>query len=189
MPGARGRSFVEEEIVSAKDPGYRSYDELLKDLDEAQEKGGYPTNVKPTLEGKKFDEGKIRLELLAGEFLFGVATILTFGAVKYDAWNWSKGMKWSRVFGALMRHMWAWYMGRGPTFHNFAFGDLDDETKCSHLWHAGCCLMFLITYEMRGVGEDDRPFATTPPDVTMLGTDAKRWAKKEEPPPAYAGAF
>jgi hypothetical protein len=25
------------------------------------------------------------------------------------------------------------------------------------LWHAGCCVLFLIAYEMRGMGEDDRP--------------------------------
>jgi hypothetical protein len=29
----------------------------------------------------------------------------------------------------------------------------------SHLWHAGACVLFLIAYEIRGVGEDDRPKA------------------------------
>ena len=138
--------------------GTMSYDQLMDTLDHATR--NMPSNYrKEPLAGKKYDADKIRLELLTGEFLYSIATIMTFGAKKYDAWNWSKGMKWSRVFGALMRHMWAWYMGRGPTYHNFAFGDLDEETGQSHLWHAGCCLMFLITYEMRGIGEDDRPFA------------------------------
>lgn len=71
--------------------------------------------------------------------------------------NWEKGMDWSRVFGALMRHMWAWWQGKGPTNENFVFGSLDEETKRSHLWHGGCCIVFLIAYEMRGVGTDDRP--------------------------------
>ena len=70
--------------------------------------------------------------------------------------NWELGMKWSRVFGAMMRHMWCWWGGKGPTTTNFVFGDLDDETGYSHLWHAGCCLAFLITYEQRKIGEDDR---------------------------------
>lgn len=109
------------------------------------------------MEGRKDDQGKVRMELLPPEFLFATATILTFGATKYDDRNWEKGMAWSRVFGALMRHMWCWFAGKGPTTRNFAFGDLDDETGHSHLWHAACCLAFLITYEQRGIGDDDRP--------------------------------
>ena len=60
--------------------------------------------------------------------------------------NWEKGMKWGRVYGALMRHLWAWWRGEKA----------DPETGMSHLWHAGCCIAFLITYEQRGIGEDDR---------------------------------
>lgn len=61
--------------------------------------------------------------------------------------NWELGMDWSRVFGALMRHMWSWWKGE----------KLDPETGKSHLWHAGCCIAFLIAYEERNVGNDDRP--------------------------------
>lgn len=107
--------------------------------------------------GVKHDQDKIKLELIPPEFIFAVGDILTFGAKKYADRNWEKGMKWSRVFGALMRHMWSWWGGKGPTSVNFALGTLDPETQRSHLWHAGCCIAFLITYEERGVGEDDRP--------------------------------
>lgn len=98
-------------------------------------------------EGRKDDGGKVRYELLPPELLDGVAQILTFGAVKYEDRNWERGMKWSRVFGALMRHMWAWWRGQHT----------DPETSKSHLWHAGCCIAFLIAYEARQIGEDDRP--------------------------------
>lgn len=98
------------------------------------------------MEGTKKDEGKIRLDLIPPELLTSVGEILTFGAIKYSERNWEKGMKWGRVYGALMRHLWKWWKGE----------DLDDETGKSHLWHAGCCIAFLITYEARGVGEDDR---------------------------------
>lgn len=107
-------------------------------------------------EGLKFDEHKVRLELIPPELVFSVAKVLTFGANKYADRNWELGMKWSRVFGALMRHLWSWWAGKGPTNKSFLFGTLDDETGYSHLWHAGCCIAFLITYEEREVGEDDR---------------------------------
>lgn len=97
-------------------------------------------------EGVKFDAGKPRYELLPPEFLEGTAHVLTFGAKKYQDRNWEKGMNWSRAFGALMRHMWAWWRGQ----------DRDDETGMSHLWHASCCLAFLIAWEARCHGNDDR---------------------------------
>lgn len=98
-------------------------------------------------EGVKFDSGKVRMELLPPELLVGVADILTFGAKKYADRNWEKGMDWSRVYGALLRHLNAWWGGE----------DTDPETGKSHLWHAGCCIAFLITYEQRRIGNDDRP--------------------------------
>lgn len=111
-------------------------------------------------EGRKNDQEKVRIELFPAEALFAISQVLTFGAKKYDDRNWEKGMSWSRIFGAAMRHAWAWWAGRNPTSHNFAFGDLDPETKMSHLWHLGCCVVFLITYEERGIGTDDRPYVS-----------------------------
>jgi hypothetical protein len=108
-------------------------------------------------EGLKFDSDKTRIELFPGDALFAISDILTFGAKKYDDRNWELGMKWSRLFGGVMRHLWSWFQGKVPTKTNFVFGDLDAETGRSHLWHAGCCIVFLIAYEMRGVGQDDRP--------------------------------
>jgi hypothetical protein len=107
-------------------------------------------------EGVKYDEGKLRVELIPPEFIFATAVILTFGANKYEDRNWENGMSWGRVFGALMRHLWSWWGGKGRTTKSFLFGDLDDETGRSHLWHACCCLAFLVAYEERGVGQDDR---------------------------------
>lgn len=108
------------------------------------------------MEGRKDDAEKVRLDLIAPEFIFAVGRVATFGATKYADRNWEKGMKWGRVFGATMRHLWCWWGGQGPTTRSFLFGDLDEETGFSHLWHASCCLMFLVTYEERGAGIDDR---------------------------------
>lgn len=97
--------------------------------------------------GVKFDDDKIRYDLMPPEMLDGVNRVLMFGAAKYAPRNWERGMPWSRVFNSLMRHMWAWFRGE----------DKDPESQMSHLWHAGCCIAFLIAYEQRGIGNDDRP--------------------------------
>lgn len=100
-------------------------------------------------EGRKDDQEKVRYELLPCSLLHGVAVILTFGAKKYAPRNWELGFAWSRAFGALMRHMWAWWGGE----------NLDPETGKSHLWHAGCELAFLIEFEKTHPELDDRPEA------------------------------
>ena len=97
--------------------------------------------------GQKQDDGKPRYDLIPPEFLHGLADILTFGANKYAARNWEQGIAYGRVYGALQRHLWAWWGGTAT----------DAETGKSHLWHAACCLAFLTTYEARGMIElDDR---------------------------------
>jgi hypothetical protein len=96
----------------------------------------------------KFDKGKLRMELIDPVVPQALASILTFGANKYGAWNWSKGFEWSRVYGALQRHLTDWYNGE----------DNDPETGESHLHSALCNLAFLISHETRKLGSDDRPF-------------------------------
>lgn len=113
-------------------------------------------------EGRKYDRDKARMDLIPPEPLFAIAEVLTIGTVKYEVRNWEKGMRWGRCFSACMRHLWAWWGGRGPTTKSFLLGDLDDETRFSHLWHAGCCIFFLIAYEERGIGEDDRLGSSDP---------------------------
>lgn len=100
-------------------------------------------------EGVKYDQDKLPYHLLPPELMEAVADILDFGQKKYAPRNWEKGMKWSRVFSSLMRHMWKWWNGETN----------DPETGKSHLWHAGCNIAFLIAYEARKVGEDDRPIS------------------------------
>ena len=111
--------------------------------------GGRLERVAPTThnEATKHDSEKLPLHLLPPDALEAIAEILAFGAKKYASRNWEKGMAWSRVYRACLGHLFAWFMRRGP----------DAETGKSHLWHAGCCILFLITYELRNAGQDDRP--------------------------------
>jgi hypothetical protein len=104
----------------------------------------------PAKQGVKFDEGKTRYDLLPVEGVEAVADILGFGARKYAARNWEQGMDWSRPYGAALRHLMSWWAGE----------DFDRDSGRSHLWHAATNLFFLIAFQARGKGTDDRP--TTP---------------------------
>lgn len=104
--------------------------------------------VKPQLvEGLKFDADKARYDLIPPEIEEAIAKVLTFGAVKYGERNWELGMKWGRPYAALRRHMAAWWSGE----------DKDPETGMPHTWHAACCIAFIVAFEARGIGTDDRP--------------------------------
>ena len=89
---------------------------------------------------------KIRVDLLPTMPLLEIAEVLTYGAKKYGDNNWCRGARWGRYYAALLRHLFAWWQGK----------DRDEETGYSHLAHAGCCLLFLMAYQVEGWGEDDR---------------------------------
>lgn len=100
----------------------------------------------PRLDGKKFDEGKPRMGLIATSALWALAKVLTMGASKYGDSNWRLGMDWHRPYDAAQRHLTAWWDGE----------DKDSESGHSHLWHAFTEIMFLIEYEAKGIGRDTR---------------------------------
>lgn len=97
-------------------------------------------------EGKKFDSEKVPLQLLPTEALWEVGKVLNLGRKKYGDWNWKSGMDWSRLYGAALRHLFAWAENESE----------DPESKLSHLAHASCCILFLLAYEKLGLGIDDR---------------------------------
>jgi len=99
------------------------------------------------MEGRKDDQGKLRTDLLPPDVLEAMAQILTDGADRYGDRNWEQGMKWSRPYGALLRHILSWWQGE----------DTDPDSGRPHLWHALCCVSFLVAYEQRKIGQDDRP--------------------------------
>jgi hypothetical protein len=126
---------------------------LGRALDEAVDDWTHPVShgpIVPPLDvagGRKDDQGKDPWHLLPWDAVRCIVKVLAFGAKKYAPRNWEKGMAWSRPHDALIRHISAWWEGEKA----------DPETGFSHLWHAGCCIFFLIAFELRGVGVDDRP--------------------------------
>ncbi len=97
-------------------------------------------------EAQKHDSTKLRVDLLPVDALESIAEIMQFGAAKYGEHNWRKGMQWSRLYAACLRHLWAWWRGE----------DTDPESGLAHLAHAACCIMFLIHYTKSQSGADDR---------------------------------
>lgn len=84
--------------------------------------------------GMKFDAGKPSAGLLPGAALLEVAKVLDFGAQKYAAHNWRKGMRISRLYDAALRHMFAIIDGEL----------IDPESGLHHAAHASCCLLFAL---------------------------------------------
>jgi hypothetical protein len=105
--------------------------------------------------GKKFDQEKVQLNLLSSKALIEIARVMTFGANKYGSENWREGIKWSRIFAAVQRHLLAWNDGETN----------DPETGISHLAHASCGLMFLLEYSKTHQELDDR---YSPPSVSKV---------------------
>ena len=104
--------------------------------------------------GEKKDAGKARWELIPFEPIEAVARILTKGAVKYAARNWERGIMYGRIFGAVMRHLSKWWMAKLTGSDGINHEDGNE----SHIDHAITELMFLSTYEKRGMVKfDDRP--------------------------------
>lgn len=89
--------------------------------------------------GIKHDQDKPRMDLLDPYAIEVLAKVLTFGAQKYAAHNWRKGINKSRLLAAALRHLFAYLGGQ----------DNDPETGLSHVGHAMCCCMFLLGLENR----------------------------------------
>jgi hypothetical protein len=97
--------------------------------------------------GVKHDTGKAPWHLVPWDAVRVVVKVLAFGAAKYGERNWETGIARSRCFSAAIRHLTAWWEREG----------VDEETGISHLAHACCCVLFLLAFEIRGIGDDDRP--------------------------------
>ena len=140
ITSADGQQFVLKIASAHENPA--SIDLQLKALRHlAEVDGSLPV---PRVRLSKDGEASVTLKAADGNR--HIARVLTFGAKKYSSRNWEKGFDYSRTYGALQRHLHAWYKGE----------DSDPETGLSHLAHAGCCLMFLLEFEHSGAGTDDR---------------------------------
>ena len=87
------------------------------------------------MEGKKYDTGKLRYDLLPPEVMEALASVLTYGAQKYGDNNWQSLTDFDkRYYSALMRHIEAWRKGE----------ICDEESGLPHLHHALANVAFLV---------------------------------------------
>lgn len=138
------REYIDNDGAYDQDKLYREYLDKKKKIDDEY------LNAKEAGDGSKKDEGKLRYELLPADVLEELVKTYMVGATKYpkgDYSTWTDGMKWSRVFGALMRHAWRWWRGE-------RYDPVDGQSHLTAIiWNA----MTLCAYELRNIGEDNRP--------------------------------
>ena len=97
--------------------------------------------------GLRYNEGKLRYDLMHPVSTRGLVEVLTRGADKYFDRNWENGMKWSNVIASLKRHLAAIESGE----------DYDKETGLRHIDHLQCNAHFLSAYYEIYPEGDDRP--------------------------------
>lgn len=95
--------------------------------------------------GYKTDAGKLRFGLIPVDGLTELAKVFNLGDSKYPPQNWRRGILWSRVYDAILRHIFAWANGESR----------DPETGCHHLGSAIWNCMVLINYEITHPGNND----------------------------------
>lgn len=97
-------------------------------------------------EGKKNDTGKLRWDLLPPKPMWELVRVYTLGALKYADRNWEQGMKWGRIFRAMLSHAFKWWGGER----------YDQEDGQHHLASVAWCALALMEYEETHPELDDR---------------------------------
>ena len=94
-----------------------------------------------TEQGRKFDGGKLRYDLLPVHALEEVTRVITLGAEKYDPENWRRVPEGRRRYtAAAFRHIEAWRKG-----------ETTDEIGTHHIANAISNLMFILEKELQGL--------------------------------------
>lgn len=83
---------------------------------------------------------------VATRLIWQVGAVLDFGAKKYTAHNWRTGGSWTSCLNSAIRHLVKMVEG----------AVIDDESGLPETGHLGCNLAFLLEFQLRGSGTDDR---------------------------------
>lgn len=101
------------------------------------------------MSGKKFDDHKLRFDLIPPECEESLVRVLTHGANKYEANNWQEVEPFKdRYYAALRRHLSAWRQGE----------IIDPDTGLFHSAQIMCNAMFLLWRDIHE-NNDIRPDA------------------------------
>lgn len=100
---------------------------------------------------------KVRYDLIPSFALARVAGLYARGAEKYDDYNWTKGIPYSRMLASLERHL-----------HQFKQGDTDEDHLAAVVWNA----LGIMHFEEVGFHELD--------DLPRFKTHPRGWDYDEE---------
>ena len=100
--------------------------------------------------GLRYNSGKLKWSLVDFDCFEDMVNVLEFGAKKYAAWNWKKGLKVTEVIESMQRHTNAILRGE----------NIDPESNLPHIGHIQCNTMFLA-YMLKFKPEMDDRFIDT----------------------------
>lgn len=86
--------------------------------------------------GLRYNDGKIRFDLLEPFSVEKLAEVFSFGAKKYPPNNWLIGMPWMDVVASLKRHLNKFEAGE----------DFDSESNLLHMAHVAWNAMAIVSY-------------------------------------------
>jgi hypothetical protein len=121
----------------------------------------------------RYNEGKIRMDLIPSYALKEVAKVFTYGAEKYTVKdndgniiskgddNWKKGQPWMSVIASAKRHIEEFVAGN----------DCDEESSLLHIAQATTNLMFLLEFYKIYPQGDNRPHTYFVPPKIGLDID------------------
>jgi len=128
------------------------------------------TKKEPSEEnGVKYDQDPVlkpMISLVPLRAMWEAAKVMSFGAKKYNEYNWLGGIKYSRLIDAAFRHLIQFTLGE----------DIDPESGQNHLSHCICCLSMLLEMTMDRPDLDNRydSFRTLPWVIDKERMDAKK---------------
>ena len=111
-------------------------------------------------EGLRFNENKLRYDLLEPSAMEHLVNVFTKGALKYEDNNWLKGMKWSKCVASMKRHIAAFERGEDfdfdPNCETCKTGTCTNHTGIYHMAHAAWNALAIVSYYKLAPQFDDR---------------------------------
>jgi len=94
-------------------------------------------------EAKKLDNGKLMYHAAPNKAITKVVEVMTFGARKYDCYNYLNGDKdfVLRLYDAANRHLNLYFRDQ--------LQDLDEESGLPHLAHAAATILMMLELSLR----------------------------------------
>jgi len=98
----------------------------------------------------RYNTGKLRWDLVDWEGIEEMLKVLEFGANKYAANNWQKGLHKKEILESTQRHL----------IKLFQDEEVDQESQLHHAGHIMCNMMFYLYHDRHSsfVSERNNPF-------------------------------